>query len=89
MCPGIGAVAGNLMFDVAFDGLLTGAVTGFDNGPMDGTVDDMGAVTAVTMAMLGGMCPFDGQIDMMGDVTGTWGCPAFGCTGTWTGSEVP
>ena len=37
----------------------------------------------VATGMLAGMCPFDGQIDMMGDVTGPWSCPAFNCTGTW------
>ncbi|MEM9452702.1 MAG: hypothetical protein AAGF11_00895 [Myxococcota bacterium] len=89
MCPGIGAVNGTFMFDVAMDGILSGTIAGFDNGPMSGTVDDMGVVAANVMAMLGGACTFDGQIDMMGDVTGTWNCPNFGCIGTWMGSQMP
>lgn len=84
MCLGLGAVAGTLMFDVAADGTLAGSIAGTDSGPLDGTVDDMGAVSATATGMLAGMCPFDGQIDMMGDVTGMWSCAAFGCSGTWT-----
>ncbi len=86
MCPGIGAVNGTFMFDVAADGLLAGTLAGFDSGPIDGPIDDMGVVVATAMGMLAEARPFDGQIDMMGDLTGMLPCPVFGCTGTWMGA---
>ncbi len=86
-CPGLGAVAGTLMFDVAMDGTLTGSIAGTDNGPLDGTTDDMGVVNADATGMIAGVCPFDGQIDMMGNVTGMWSCP-IGCMGTWDAMQL-
>ena len=56
---------------------------------MTGTVDDMGVVDIDVMTMAWGPCLWDGQIDMMGDVTGMWSCPMTGCIGTWTGSVQP
>ena len=87
MCLGL-PLNGTLTFDVAGDGSLMGSFAGSDNGPMSGTVDGTGLIAANGTGMIAGMCDFDGQIDMMGGVTGTWTCPGLGCMGPWVAQEI-
>jgi hypothetical protein len=88
MCEGLGAVGGTLTVSIADDGTVSGAFVGDDSGTFDGTVDGMGAITATGSGMLAGMATFDGQINMAGDIDGTWSAPTFSCSGTWTASPV-
>lgn len=78
-------VAGTLDLDVDDMGAVTGQMMGNDSGPVTGTVDDMGALNLVAEGNSAGDCPFVGQIDDMGDITGTWTCPDLSCTGNWAG----
>lgn len=87
-CNGGFPVSGTLMFDVDMDGLVTGSFDGTDSGMLDGTVDDMGALTMAGMGALAGMCTFDGQMDDLGNATGTFSCPAVVCVGVWDVSET-
>jgi len=83
------AVSGTLDFDVDADGVITGTMMGNDNGPLDGTVSDMGAFDITAMGASAGMCSFIGDADDMNAITGTWSCPDLDCTGTWAGGPEP
>lgn len=83
----LGLIHGPLTFHVSMDGALDGTLGNLPVGPMSGFVDNMGAITAtIDVASPVGSCAIEGQFSVivMGSATGTWSCPMWGCTGTWT-----
>ncbi len=81
-------LTGDLDFNVADDGTLSGTVSSpLGVGTVDGTVDDMGAVDG-TADVIVDTCTLDGTIDDMGDASGTFTCPIAMCTGTWDASVI-
>ena len=85
---GIAMLDGDLAFEVAADGTMTGTVTSdIGMGDITGTVDDMGDVDAEAGVVVD-TCSMVGTIDDMGDASGTFTCPVAMCTGTWEASAV-
>ena len=82
-CPDF-PVSGDIFFDVDARGVVTGAIDGNDDGPLAGTVDETGLLLTIAMAMVAGDCNYDGQFDADLLVEGEWGCPDYGCIGTWS-----
>ena len=76
--------AGPITLDIDDMGVVTGEFSGNDSGPMEGTVDDTGALELQAMANIAGECSYVGQFDDALLLTGTWACADFGCEGTWT-----